>query len=170
MLMIAVAPPAPLAIGEDMFSGAAGAEGGGGGGLRGRRRRGLGPLGIREGFDLPLNAKVVVADLDQIAFDNRGGPLDLVAIDADAVIAAQVFDLQRTVRLPQSRVLARDIAFSQLDRVAILAPDGDLVAHNRDDGLAALVVLDDELHVFLRRLERVSSLSGASIGETVAFD
>ena len=46
---------------------------------------------------------------------------------------------------------ARDVAVGQLDAVSAVAADGDFVLHERDDGLAPFVVLDDELHGALRR-------------------
>jgi hypothetical protein len=55
---------------------------------------------------------------------------------------------------------AGDVALAQLDDVSILAPDGDLFAYERDDGLASLVVLDDELHEILRPRRLLPGASG----------
>ena len=98
-----------------------------------------------DGFDLALDAEIVVTDLDQVAF------LDAVAVDAQPVVGAQILDDQRAVVLDQPGVPAGDVPFGQLDGVAILTADRDLFPYEGDDGLAPLVVLDDELHVFLRR-------------------
>src|SRR5882724_2266537 len=102
------------------------------------------PGGIVGGRTVP---EVVVADLDQIAFLDAGGRGDLLAVDADAVVRTQVLDQDVPVLLHQPRVTARDVALGQADGVAFLTSDGDLVANQRDDGLATLVVLDDELHL-----------------------
>src|SRR5258708_40269851 len=86
----------------------------------------------------------------RVAFLGPGGGGDALAVPAHAVVRAEVLDEQRSIVLLQARVPPGDVALAQLDGVPILAPDGDLFAHERDDGLAPLVVLDDELQDVLR--------------------
>ena len=119
-------------------------------GLRCRSRLGRG----RGRLELALDAEIVITDLDQIPFLHGRRTLDLVAVDPDPGVAAEILDHHHAVALPEARVLARDIALGELDRVPVLATDRHFVAHNWDDCFPAFVVLDDELHFFLCRLER----------------
>ena len=109
--------------------------------------------GRRRGGELhpALQAEVVIADLDQIAFLDLGGGGDPLAVDAHAVVGPEVLDHHRAVVPLQPRVAARDVSLGKLDGIPVLAPDGDLFAQELDDGLPALVVLDDELHEVLKR-------------------
>jgi hypothetical protein len=84
--------------------------------------------------------------LDQVAFLDPGFFCDLLAVDADPVVGAQVLDEEISVLLEQPCVPARDVALGEPDGVAILTADGDLFADHWDDCLSTLVVLDDELH------------------------
>ena len=105
----------------------------------------------RRSLETSFDAEVVVADLDQVAFLDGGRLRDAVAVDEHAVVGPDVLDEQLPVLALEACVAPRDISFRQLHDVSVVAPDGNLVADERDDGLAPLVVLDDELHAALRR-------------------
>src|SRR5438132_7531685 len=72
--------------------------------------------------------------------------LDLLAVDADPREAVQVLDEEMAVLAHEPPVLAGDVLLRQADHVGVVAPDGDLVAQDGDDGAPSLVVFDDELH------------------------
>ncbi len=76
---------------------------------------------------------------------------DLVAVDPDAVVAAEVLDDDVPVLARQPSVPPGNVPLGEADRVPLLAPDGDLVAHEGDDGLVPLVVFYDELQHILAR-------------------
>src|SRR6202011_319542 len=95
---------------------------------------------------LALDAEVVIADLDQVAFLDLGGAGDLLAVDAHPVVRAEILDDEVAVLFDQTGVAAGNVALGQTDGVAVLPADGDLFPNQRDDCLSTLVVLDDELH------------------------
>ena len=111
-----------------------------------RRTRGAGRGRHHGRVELPLDAQIVVADLDQVPFLDPRPSGDLLAVDADAVVRAQILDQDVPVLLEKPCVAARDVPLGQANGVPILPSDGDLVAYQWDDGLSTLVVLDDQLH------------------------
>ena len=94
---------------------------------------------------LGLERQIVIADLDQIAVGHLHLAGDAIAIDTNAVVAAEVFDQYMTVGPHQPRMAAGHVPLREPDRVPFLTADGDLVPHKGDDGLPALIVFDDQL-------------------------
>src|SRR5262249_51755581 len=66
-------------------------------------------------------------------------------VDADAVVAAEILDVDFTVVAEDARVTARHVPLGEPDGVAFLAPDRDLVADQRDLCCLSLVILDHKL-------------------------
>src|SRR5205823_8493969 len=97
------------------------------------------------GRAVQLEREQIVADLNTVAFADRDAAGNLVAVDLDAVVRAEVFDEDRAVLLGEAGVATRDVPLGQPDGIAFLPADGDLVANEGDDCGLPLVVLDDEL-------------------------
>ena len=85
----------------------------------------------------------VVADLDAIADREAASPLNARAVDPDPVVAVEIFNGDGAVGSQDSGMFARDIALGEADGIALLAPDGDLVANHANFGGFAFVVLDE---------------------------
>src|SRR5262249_5909300 len=92
-----------------------------------------------------LEVELVVADLDLIAHPQRDALGDPRVVDPDAVVAAEVLDVDLAVVAQDAGMAARHVPLGQPDRVAFLATDRDLVADQRDDRRLSLIVLDHEL-------------------------
>src|SRR5581483_6187692 len=71
---------------------------------------------------------------------------DLLAVHADPGEAAEVLDVVEPALPDQPSVAAGDVLLHQPDQVPLVPANGDFVADQGDDGLAPLVILDDQLH------------------------
>ena len=108
---------------------------------RRRCRRAGGGHGARCGGGLPrLQGEYVVADADLVAGLDRLCARDPPAVDLDSIVGAEVFDDEAAVLLLQAGMTTRHVPLGQADDVAVLAPDRDLVAHQRNDGRLPVVI------------------------------
>jgi hypothetical protein len=94
---------------------------------------------------LGLEVELVVADLDLVADPQRHPLGDPGVVHPDAVIAAEVLDLDLTVVADDPGMAAGDVPLGEPDRVAFLATDRDLVTDQRDDCRLPFVILDHKL-------------------------
>ena len=92
-----------------------------------------------------LNREVVVADLNEVAIGHLHLAGDAVAVDANTVVAAQVFDEHLGLLTNQFGMTARHVSLGQPNGVAFLPTDRDFVPYKGNDGFSALVVFDDQL-------------------------
>ena len=92
-----------------------------------------------------LEVELVVADLDLVADAQRDALGDPRVVDADAVVAAEVLDLDLAVVAQDPGVAARHVPLGEPDRVAFFATDRDLVTDQRDDCRLPFVILDHQL-------------------------
>src|SRR5205823_3726809 len=83
---------------------------------------------------LGLQIQLVVADLDLVADAQRDALGDPGVVDADAVVTAEILDLDLAVVAEDASVAPRHVPLGEPDRVAFFASDRDLVADQRDDG------------------------------------
>ena len=139
------------------------------GARRGRREhddpRGRGRLGVGAAVGggpgrLALHRDDVVTDGDLVAGLQLGLFTDALTVDLHSIVGGEVFDGVLAVRLAETGVPTGDVPLRQTDRVALLAPDRDLVAHERDDRRFSFVVRNDELEHPCRRPESLRVCAG----------
>src|SRR5262249_48445557 len=107
-----------------------------------RRRRHVRVTDLGAALDLELEE--VIADLDPVRFLDGDPTLNAGPVHLDAVVAVEVLDDDRPVRLDDASVLAGDVALGQPDRVPLFATDCELVADEGDDDGFSFVVLNNE--------------------------
>ena len=111
-------------------------------GLVGRLTR---ALDVQGGLlDVVAEREVVVPDLHHVALVEGDRALDLDAVDLDAVVTLEVLDDPAVGALMEAGVLARDVLLGELDGVARLPPDRDLLFAEGHNRRRTLFVLDDQ--------------------------